>query len=240
MRAAMLGFIVVSSLAMTSMLTPALAQAGPTIAVTGQGEAAVAPDMAILSLSVMRQAQTAREALDDANAAMREIIEAMREEGVESRDLQTSGLSINPRYVYPERPGGEGPRIVGYEVSNTLTVRVRDIERVGEVLDLSVTLGVNQGGGIVLTNDDPATALEDARSAAVKNARAKAETLAEAAGVRLGRVMSISEQVRQPDMRPLGAPQMAMRAVAEDSSVPVEAGENTYQVNVDVSFEILQ
>jgi uncharacterized protein len=240
MRAAAFGMILVSSLALAGIAAPAFAQATPTIAVTGQGEAAVAPDMAILSLSVMREAPTAREALDEANAAMREVIAAMREEGVESRDLQTSGLSINPRYVYPERSSEEGPRIVGYQVSNTLTVRVRDIERVGEVLDLSVTLGVNQGGSIVLTNDDPAAALEDARSEAVKNARSKAETLAEAAGVRLGRVMSISEQTRMPEFRPLGAPQMGMRAVAEDASVPVEAGENTYHVNVDVSFEILQ
>lgn len=240
MRAAAFGIIFASSLALTGFAAPALAQSTPTIAVTGQGEAAVAPDMAILSLSVMREAATAREALDEANAAMRDVIEAMRGEGVESRDLQTSGLSIQPRYVYPERSGEEGPRIVGYQVSNTLTVRVRDIERVGQILDLSVTLGVNQGGSILMTNDDPAAALEDARSAAVENARAKAETLAEAAGVRLGRVMSISEQMRQPDMRPLGAPPMAMRMAAEDASVPVEAGENTYRVNVDVSFEILQ
>ncbi|MGY6710653.1 MAG: SIMPL domain-containing protein [Rhizobiaceae bacterium] len=240
MRAASLGLLVASSLALSSMLAPALADSTPTIDVTGQGETAVAPDMAILSLSVMREAETAREALDQANAAMREIVEAMREEGVESRDLQTAGLSINPRYVYPDRGGEEGPRIVGYQVSNTLTVRVRDIERVGEVLDLSVSLGVNQGGSIVLTNDDPAAALEDARTAAVENARSKAETLAEAAGVRLGKVMSISEQMRQPEARPMGAPQMAMRAVSEDASVPIETGENTYHVNVEVSFEILQ
>ncbi len=240
MRAASFGLLVASSFALSTMLTPALANSTPTIVVTGQGETAVAPDMAILSLSVMREADTAREALDQANAAMREIVEAMRGEGVESRDLQTSGLSINPRYVYPQRNGEEGPRIVGYQVSNTLTVRVRDIERVGEVLDLSVTLGVNQGGSIVLTNDDPAAALEDARSAAVENAKSKAETLAAAAGVRLGRVMSISEQTRGAYPRPMGVPQMAMRAVAEDASVPIEAGENTYHVNVDVSFEILQ
>jgi len=240
MRAASLGLLVASSLALSSMLTPALANSPPTIDVTGQGETAVAPDMAILSLSVMREAETAREALDEANAAMSEVIEAMRGEGVESRDLQTSGLSITPRYVYPERNGEEGPRIVGYQVSNTLTVRVRDIERVGEVLDLSVTLGVNQGGGIVLTNDDPAAALEDARSAAVENAKSKAQTLAEAAGVRLGRVMSMSEQTRASEPRPMGVPQMAMRVAAEDASVPIETGENTYHVNVNVSFEILQ
>ena len=240
MRAASLGLLVASSLALSSMLTPALANPAPTIDVTGQGEAAVAPDMAILSLSVMREAETAREALDQANEAMGEVIEAMRGEGVEGRDLQTSGLSIEPRYVYPERAGEEGPRIVGYQVSNTLTVRVRDIERVGEVLDLSVTLGVNQGGSIVLTNDDPAAALEDARTAAVANAKSKAETLAEAAGVRLGRVMSISEQTRGAEPRPMAAPQMAMRVAAEDASVPIEAGENTYHVHVNVSFEILQ
>jgi uncharacterized protein len=194
--------------------------------------------MAILHLTVMREAETARAALDEANAAMNEVIAAMREQGVAGRDLQTSGLSISPRYVYPDRGQDRTPRIVGYQVANSLTVRVREIERVGQILDLSVTMGVNQGGGIQLTNEDPAATLEDARRSAVENARAKAETLADAAGLRLGRVLSISEQARQPEARPMAQP--AMMRMEADASVPIETGENTFEVLVDMSFEILQ
>jgi uncharacterized protein len=239
MRPAAFTLLLASSLFLVGLTPHASAQTSPTIQVSGKGEAAVAPDMAILSLTVMREAETAREALDEANAAMGEVIAAMRGEGVADRDLQTSGLSISPRYVYPERGEDNGPRIVGYQVTNSLTVRVREIERVGEILDLSVTMGVNQGGNIVLTNDDPAATLEEARRSAVENARAKAETLADAAGVRLGRVMSMSEQMQEPPVRPLSQPAM-MRMEAADASVPIETGESTYEVHVDVSFEILQ
>ncbi len=217
---------------------PLLAQeaSAPRIHVTGEGEAAVAPDMAILTLTVMRDAETARAALDAANAAMEEVLAAMREAGIEGRDLQTSGLQISPRYVYPQDGQGQ-PRITGYEVANTLTVRVRDIAAVGTILDEAVTLGVNQGGNIVFTNDDPKGALEEARRAAVADAMARAGTLADAAGVTLGAVTEISEVSRQP--QPIPVAQAAMRMEAADAgSVPVEAGENVYRVEVSVSFSI--
>src|SRR5690606_5930112 len=119
-----------------------------------EGEVAIAPDLAIVSLSVMREAETARAALDDANGAVAAVIAALKEAGIESRDLQTSGLQINPRYVYPQDNGGEA-RITGYQVTNTLTVRVRDIASVGQIIGRSATLGVNQGGSITFSNDDP-------------------------------------------------------------------------------------
>src|SRR5690606_31363087 len=127
----------------------------PQIPFTGEGEQAVAPDMALLTLTVMREADTARAALDEANKAMADVIAAMKEEGIAPRDLQTSGLSINPRYVYPDKDDDpKEPRIVGYQVVNTLSVRVRDLEKLGAIIDRSVTLGVNQGGNIAYTNDD--------------------------------------------------------------------------------------
>jgi len=230
----------------TALVVPNIAAAQetrqtPRIVVTGEGETAVAPDMAILTLTVMRDAETAREALDENNTAMAAVVAAMREAGIEGRDLQTSGLQINPRYVYPQSPQDEQqqPRIVAYEVSNTLTVRVRDIASVGEVVDQSVTLGVNQGGGISFTNDDPAEATTEARKRAVQDATARARTLAEAAGVTLGSIIEISEQsFVQPPM-PMGAPR-AYRMEAAADAVPVEAGENTYRVQVNVTFEIGQ
>lgn len=206
----------------------------PRIVVTGQGEASTSPDMAIVSLSVMREAESAREALDENNAAMAAVIAAMKEAGIAPRDLQTAGLSIQPRYVYPSSGGEEQPRIAAYQVSNTLTVRVRDISAVGAIIDRSVTLGVNQGGSITFTNEDPSAVIDEARKRAVRDAVNRAGTLADAAGVPLGSIVEISET--QPDM-----PQpvfIKARMKAADGSVPVEAGENTYRISVNVTFSI--
>lgn len=213
-------------------------QPAPRVIVSGQGESSIRPDMAVLTLGVTREAPTAREALDANNDAMAAVLAAMKTEGIADRDLQTSNFSINPVYVYPkpEEPS-QAPRITGYQVSNSLSVRVRDIARIGPVLDKSVTLGVNQGGGISFTNDDPSAALTEARTRAVKDAMAKAKTLAEAAGVNLGKIIEITEQSMMPQPMPyaMKAPEMA----ASDS-VPVAAGENAYRVDVNVTFELAQ
>lgn len=232
---------------------PALAQGTdtadrpfPTLAVTGEGEAAIAPDMAVVTLTVLREAETARQALDDANAAMDSVMAAMRNQGIEARDLQTSGFSINPQYVYPpQEPADQAeeaerqPRIVGYEVANSLTVRLRDLGQIGAVLDEAVSLGVNQGGNIFFTNDDPAAALDEARRKAVEDARRRAETLAEAAGVELGDVLRIDENTHRPPPIPMMRTQMA-EGFAADASVPIAQGENTYRVTVSMSWEIEQ
>ncbi|GAA4528760.1 SIMPL domain-containing protein [Chelativorans composti] len=222
---------------------PAFAQESdmrPKIHVTGEGEVRVAPDTALVTLSVLKEAATAREAMDENNAAMAAVIAALKEEGIEAKDLQTSGLSINPQYVYPDGKNGEDkPRITGYQVTNTLSVRVRDIEKVGAVLDRAVSLGVNQGGNIVFTNDDPASVLGEARKKAVEDAMAKARELAEAAGAEVGKVLRITESGGTPPPMPM-MKAARMEAMVASAPVPVEAGENAYRVNVNVTFELLQ
>lgn len=212
---------------------------GPRIIVTGEGEAAIAPDTAVLSLVVMEEKPTAREALTANNESMAKVLDGMKKAGIADRDLQTSGFNIEPRYVYPENKDGkqqpEAPKIVGYAVSNSLSVRVRDLKKVGEILDQSVSLGVNQGGNLVFTNDKTDAILEEARKKAVASAISKAKTLSTAAGVELGKIVQISEQSRNP--RPMPMAQSKMMAMAADS-VPVAAGENTYNVTVDVTFEL--
>ena len=211
----------------------------PRILVTGAGSVDIAPDMAVLHLSVMRDALTAREALTANSAAMTKVLAAMTTLGIAKRDLQTSSFNIQPRYTSPPRQSSgaaEAPKLVGYTVRNALTVRVRDISRVGEVLDTSVTLGVNDGGGIQFTNDDPSAAITQARAEAMKEALSKAETLAKAAGVRIGKVLEISEQ--QYNSRPMPMARMAMDYKAE--SVPIAAGENSYKVTVNVTLAIKQ
>jgi len=211
----------------------------PRIVVAGEGEATVRPDMAWLTLSVMREADTARAALDDANEAVAGVIAALKQAGIEDRDLQTSGLSIDPRYVYPQNNDGtQQPKIVGYQVTNTLSVRVRDLAKVGEVIDKAVTLGVNQGGNIVFDNHDPKQVVAEARKRAVADAAYKARTLAEAAGVGLGKVIEIAES--SPVNPPVPMPKVMRMEAASDAAVPIEAGENTYRIQVRITYEIGQ
>lgn len=234
--------LLATALALPTMASAASAQEQrqtPRIIVSGEGESTLAPDMAIVSLAVMREAETARQALDENNSAMSAVIAAMKEAGIAARDLQTAGLQINPRYVYPQNNDGEQqPRIVAYQVSNTLTVRVRDIAKVGEIIDQSVTLGVNQGGNISFVNDDSSAAMTEARKRAVQDAVARATTLAEAAGVGLGSVLEITEQSFARPPMPISA--KAYRMEAASDAVPVEAGENSYRVQVNVTFELNQ
>lgn len=212
----------------------------PRINVTGEASVNVAPDLAILHLGVLREAETARDALTANNAAMQEVIEAMKGEGIESRDLQTSGFSIQPKYEYYQPKQGEvqkPPRIVGYMVANDLTVRVRDLARLGTILDRSVTLGVNSGGGVHFTNDDPRKAIAQARAEAMKDALERARTLTEAAGIGLGPIIEINESFNRPGPLPMLKGRM-MEAAAD--AVPIEAGENTYSITVSVSIELKQ
>lgn len=213
----------------------------PRILVTGQGSVDVAPDMAVLVLTVTREADTARAALTANSTAMNDVLEAMQAQGIAPRDLQTSRFSISPKYVHtPRKSSGEvePPRLVGYTVRNSLSVRVRDISKVGQVLDKSVTLGVNEGGSILFTNDDPSAAMTQARTRAVHEAMVKANTLAAAAGVKAGKVLEISEQSFNPRPMPMARAEMSMARAAD--AVPVATGENTYQVTVNVSFAIEQ
>ena len=213
----------------------------PRILVSGEGSIDLAPDMAVLTLTVTRQAETARSALDDNSSAMQDVMKAMTTAGIEKRDLQTSGFSIQPNYVYPpQQPSGkrEPPKIVGYTVRNSLTVRIRDIDAVGAILDKSVSLGVNEGGNIMFTNDDPSTAITQARIRAMKDAMSKAKTLADAAGVKTGKLLEISEQTFNPLPMPMARAEMSLARSAD--AVPVAAGENTYKVTVNVSYAIDQ
>ncbi|MEL7273628.1 MAG: SIMPL domain-containing protein [Pseudomonadota bacterium] len=210
------------------------------IDVSATASAAVAPDMAVMDLSVIREADTAAEALTVNNAAMAEVLASLKEAGIADKDLQTSNFNIQPRYFYPKRlKNGEQqpPRIVGYQVSNSLTVRLRDLAKLGSVLDRTVRLGVNSGGQVRFTNDNPDAAREQARKNAMAKAMAKAKTLAEGAGVKVGRVLAISERgAAQP--RPIA--RMARSVAKAEAAVPVASGENSYAITVNVSFEIQQ
>lgn len=230
---------------LTALAGSALAQdAGRerTLRVVGEGEASAAPDMAVVSIGVVTEAPTASEALDANTALIADVTELLKERGVEARDLQTRGFSVNPKYTYPrnprEGPGEETvPRIDGYTVSNNLSVRVRDLESLGEVLDRVVSAGSNQINGLNFTIDDREPLFDRARREAVTAARRKAELYAEAAGVTLGPIMSIEDE--QIPMRPMPANQMMrMEAAADARAVPVEAGEMTVTARVGITWQL--
>ncbi|SMC60454.1 SIMPL domain-containing protein [Rhizobium sp. RU36D] len=233
--------VLLAAVAVSSLLAaPAVAEERPreaTIIVSGEGEASLAPDMAIMTMAVVKQAETAEQALADNNGAMASVLADLKATGIEDRDLQTTGFSISPQYR--QEPDGNGgykpPVIIGYQVSNSLTLRIRDLAKLGEVIDRSVKLGINQGGEINFTNNDPEAAVTEARKAAMQEAMAKAKTLTEAAGVSLGRVIEISENFARP------MPQPMFRAAAAkevSDAVPMASGENTYTVTVNVTFGI--
>ncbi|WP_337267040.1 SIMPL domain-containing protein [Oryzifoliimicrobium ureilyticus] len=212
----------------------------PTIVVTAEGRATMAPDTALLDFSVVKNDKTAKAALDENNKAMAAVIDGLKKAGVADKDLQTSGFSVQPQYVYPQNQNNENkpPQLVGYQVSNSVSVRLRDLSKLGGVLDQAVMLGINQGGQIQFINDNTDSAMEEARRKAVANAMQKAKVLADAAQVILGKPIEIREQ-NSIAMPPAPAPMMRATMMKEaDAGVPVQNGENTYNVNVQMVFAI--
>ncbi|UYO00910.1 MAG: SIMPL domain-containing protein [Devosia sp.] len=229
-----------SVLAPLALLATALPAYAGTISIEGRGEVRAAPDMATINSGVTTQGATAREALDANTAAMSELIAALKEAGIEARDIQTSGFSVNPNYVYSDARDDLGyslpPRINGYQVANTVTVVVRDLEDLGAILDRSVTVGANTVNGVSFSVADPAELLNEARKAAFADAREKAELYATAAGAELGELESISE--RQDFNGPQPYPMYARAEMAQAADVPVEAGELTFAISVNVAWDL--
>lgn len=211
-----------------------------TITVSGSGESRATPDMAVISLTVSKQEKTARESLDANNQAMTAVLDALKADGIEPRDLQTSGFTIQPIYTYPQGEDGspKPPELVGYQTSNALTIRLRDVSKAGAVIDRSVTLGINQGGDISFVNEDTKKIMAEARAEALADAMEKARQLTEGAGVRLGRVLNISESSGPQVPVPMLAARMEKDAAP--AAVPMAPGENSYSVTVNITFEIRQ
>lgn len=210
---------------------PALAQSfpPPMISVTGEATVSAAPDAAQIEGGVTSDAKTAREASDANNAAMGKVLLALKGAGIPEKDYQTSRLSLQPQYAQNK----SGPNsVTGYRASNRVTVKVRDVTKVANVIDTLVTAGANDIGGINFVVTTASKLLDEARPQAIADARRKAEIYAKAAGVALGDPISIGEgNFAQP------VP-MLRRASADFAAAPVAPGEETLHVNVSVSWEI--
>ena len=215
----------------TLLAAPALAQTAlpAAISVTGEATVSAAPDLAQIEAGVTSEAKTAREASEANNAAMGKVLQALKGAGIAEKDFQTSRLSLQPQSA-PNRPGPSA--IVGYRASNRVTIRLRDVTKLANVIDTLVGAGANDIGGINFMVSNASKLLDEAREQAVADARRKAEIYAKAAGVTLGAPLSISEEGSPGPM-----PYRKM-AVGMAASAPVAQGEETLQVTVSVSWAI--
>ena len=207
----------------------------PSITVTGTGEAHAKPDFAQVQVGVVTEAATAAEALKRNNEAMSRLIALIRKRGIEDRDVQTTQFHVAPRYKY-DKAQQEPPKIAGYQVTNEVQVKVRDMTRLGAFLDETVSAGANQVRGVSFGVAEPARLTDEARRKAMADAQRRARVYAEAAGVKIGKPLKISEQAGG---RPGPYPVARMEAGAV-STVPVAPGEQTFTVNVSVSYAIFE
>ena len=207
---------------------------GTRLDVSAMGEVTRVPDLAIISAGVQTLQPTATAAIEQNAARMERVRAALARAGIEDRDIQTSSISLNPEYQYDQnRP----PRLTGYRATNTVNVKFRDLKRTGAILDALVAEGANQINGPNLTIDKPEAALDEARTRAIANGRARADLYARALGMRVVRLISVSEgggyQVPPP------MPMVAMMAErGGDASSKIDPGTQQLQVSVSMSFEL--
>jgi len=206
---------------------------GTLLSVSAEAQAHRVPDVATISAGVVTQDA-------DANAAMRanaeqmdKVMKAIRAAGIAERDIQTSGISVSPQYRYAEN---QPPQITGYQASNTVSLKVRDIAKLGKVLDSLVASGANQVNGPNFEIDQPDEAYDEARRAALEKAQARAGMYAKTLDLRVRRIVSISEGGGfRP---PVPMPMMAMKAERAQADTSVSPGETTLSVSLDVVFEL--
>jgi uncharacterized protein len=203
---------------------------GTVLEISADGTSTRVPDLAVIQAGVVTQAATAGDAMRQNSTRMATVLAALRRAGIAERDIQTSSVSLSPQYRYAQN---EPPVITGYQASNQVTVRFRDIAKSGAILDALVSQGANNISGPNLTIDKPEAALDEARTAAVATARARAELYAKAAGLRVDRILSISESSAMPAPP---RPMMMARMEAASDATQVVAGESELTVSLSVRF----
>lgn len=214
-----------------ALAAPLRAEGTSTITVTGEAQVEAAPDMATLTMGVTTDAPTPSEAMAANSTQLAAVLGRLKAAGTADGDIQTTGLSMNPNWQ--SDPNGNVPRIAGFVATNMLTVRVRALDTLGGVLEAAVGEGANTFNGLGFGLADPAPAMAEARRRAVADALARATLLAEAAGVTLGPILSITEGGQT------GWPSPAFRMdVAPSSPVPVAAGQVVTQASVTIVFSI--
>ncbi len=229
-------------LLLAALLTaaPVLAQSAPsgwqpaTLSVSAEGKVERTPDVADLSAGVVTTAATATEAMRLNATKMTAVVASLKRSGLADRDIQTSGLNLQPQYRYVQN---EEPKLIGYQANNSVNIRVRDLKNMGRSIDALVASGANQINGPTFRVDEPDAAIDAARTEAVAKAKQRAELYARASGVRIKRILSISEggTVSPPYPMPMVRAQVMMK---EQADTPVAAGEVSLTVSVNMVFEI--
>jgi uncharacterized protein len=200
-----------------------------TVSVSASGSVAVEPDIAQISAGVVTEADSAKDAIGRNSAVMGKLIEGLKAAGIAAKDIQTKTLNVEPRYTQPK--DGRAATISGYRVLNQVRLTVRDVKRLGEILDQAIALGANQINSIAFDVSNIETLKDEARKQAMENARRRGELYAKAAGGQLGPVLRIAEKLG--DLQPVFDGRMAMRA-----SVPIEAGTRDLEVEVHVTYAL--
>jgi uncharacterized protein YggE len=202
------------------------------IVVIGEGSVSVPPDYAQIRSGVTTRAKTAKEAADANSKAMSAVTAALMDAGIAQKDIQTSQFSIQPVYT-PQEPRSE-PKFSGYSVSNQVLVKVHQLSKLGEILDRLITAGATDIGNVQFLLADPSKALDQAREAAVADARRKAELYARASGLTLGRIVWMTED---PGYAATPMKAFPPASAARAASVPIAIGEDTLQVRITVGFD---
>ncbi len=204
------------------------------ISVSGEGNAFGAPDLAVLTLGVSALEPSVKEARDQAASAMEKVVDSLKDNGVDEKDIQSTRFSIQPEYDYTR----DGQELLGYRVTNIVTAKVRDIDSTGEALDDAVAAGgdLTEVQGISFTIEEPDALQDEAREEAMEDAKVKAERLAELAGVKLGKPISIREYSNAPPVSYERAPMPL--GEAEDVATPIEAGELEVALSIDIVYVI--
>jgi uncharacterized protein YggE len=228
-----LRFAALALVASCVLAGPALAQEKipALVTVTGEGQVNVTPDLAVIRAGITTRAKAAREASEANAKAMTPVMATLKEAGIAEQDIQTSRLSLQP---FREARPNELDRLAGFQASNQLTIKVRDLNKISDIIDRMVSAGANDVSGVNFVVSTPSKALDQAREQAVADARRKAEIYARAANVRLGAAVSIAEEGSAAP-----GPIMAQRMSAA-AATPISIGEETQRVSVTVSFELLR
>lgn len=256
LAAALGALVALPAAAQTMSPVPAIERGNALLTVSAEGRTLREPDLAVFSAGVTTQGRTANEALAENSRAMTRVIAALKASGIAERDIQTNNLSINPIYSDPNRdammaaranntqyvplpPEQQLQKIVGYSVGNNVSVRQRKLGDYGKVIDTLVAAGANQVNGPSFQMDDQDPALDEARMDAMKTARQRADLYARAAGLRVVRVVSISESAGYYGPPPMVFAKMAsMNAAPPPPPAPVQAGELQLTANVTVLYEL--
>lgn len=201
-----------------------------TVTVSATGSVAAEPDVAYVSVGVMVDADTAKDALARNSVVMAKVLDGLKGQGIAAKDIQTTGINVEPRYA--QGRDGLPAKVMSYRVANQVRLVVREVRRVGEIVDGAIALGANQVHSISFDVANGEALKDEARRQAIASARRRAELYATAAGVRLGGVLQISEGAGD-----MGRPVFAARQAAA-GGVPVEAGTRVFTVEVSVVYAL--